>query len=77
MKNSESTQSPEEVASRRLLSPWRTSPTVRSWHLHWLGDAPFTGYQVTGTWGMYCRQTRHYWFGIAGLVNIRRTISWG
>jgi hypothetical protein len=66
-----------ETLESEMLSPWRTFPHLSAWHLHLGKDAKFTGYKVTGTWGAYCRQTRHYWFGVTGIINIRRSVSWG
>lgn len=40
-------------------------------------DMPFTGYRMTGSWGMYYAQSRHHWFGIAGVWGIRYSLYWG
>lgn len=57
------------------MEPMSTRPYKRKWSTHWGKDAPFF-WCTTGTWGAYCRQTRHYWFGIRGVVNLRLTVSW-
>lgn len=62
--------------NRPTLEPFQTSPYVRTWHLHWFSDAEFWC-AVTGTFGLYCRQTRHYWFGIPCVFNVRVSVSWG
>jgi len=58
------------------LEPLSVHPYIKKWAIHWGEDAPFFA-STTGTWGMYCRQTRHYWFGIPRIVNLRLSISWG
>jgi hypothetical protein len=40
-------------------------------------DMPFTGYRLTGVWGLYSSQSRHHWFGIKGLFGFRFSKEWG
>lgn len=47
--------------------------------LKWLrgSEMKFTGYKLTGVWGMFGSQTRHHWFGIKGVFGLRYSITWG
>lgn len=47
--------------------------------LVWLfgSDVNFMGYRKTGSYGMYCRQIRHHFFGIYKVIGFRYTKSWG
>lgn len=40
-------------------------------------ECNFAFYKTSGVWGMFCRQTRHYWFCVPFLIGFRRTVSWG
>lgn len=46
---------------------------------HWMfgKGVNWIGYKRSGSYGMYCRQIRHHWFGLFGIIGLRYTISWG
>jgi len=45
----------------------------------WYGkDMPISGLgRLTGVWGAYCQQSRHWWFGIKGIGGMRYSKIWG
>lgn len=40
-------------------------------------ECDFLFYTKSGSYGMYCKQIRHYWFCIPFIIGFRYTIEWG